>query len=298
LALDVINIQYSGEQDVVEGDPLEDMFTFCDSDPKKGVVFVDVVKFWPTYWAPHCMLENFKEALGKPKVDWAAASQPKAKTSEILEWLKQPNFFAEDFKMMDKHFKSNKDLFVAGRWAVVLNVVGQRYFAGPMSAFAAFPRKSILKPEEQPEEKEPEESPTGKRTKSQQLGAASGGAGLALMEEEEVVVPKKKKRKAKVVKEFVVTWDTKLETSHMSESHVTQAFGLMQTRSITTPDGIVVSAKSCIEPALGRLARAIDKEHVAELMRLYKKEQKQGELWLVRKQIRLICFFVMTCMCS
>ena len=109
---------------------------------------------------------------------------------------------------------------------------------------------------------------------------------------------KKKKRKAKVVKEFVVTWDTKLETSHMSESHVTQAFGLMQTRSITTPEGIQVSAKNCIQPALGRLARDIDKEHVAELMRLHKKEQKQGELWLERKQIRLICFFVMTCNCS
>ena len=216
----------------------------------------------------------------------------------LMDWLKQPNFFAEDFKMMDKHFKSNKDLFVAGRWAIVLNVVCQRYFAGPMLAFAAFPRKSLKQPEEQPEEKEPEESPTGKRTKSQQLGAASGGSGLALTEEEEVAVPKKKKRKAKVVKEFVVTWDTKLETSHMSESHVTQAFGLMQTRSITTPEGIVVSAKNCIQPALGRLARDIDKEHVAELMRLYKKEQKQGELWLERKQIRLICFFVMTCNCS
>ena len=109
MALDVDNIQYSGEQDVVEGDPLEDMFTFCDSDPKKGVVFVDVVKFWPTYWAPHNMLENFKVALAKPEETWAAASQPKAKTSEILEWFKQPNFFADDFKMMDKHFKSNKD---------------------------------------------------------------------------------------------------------------------------------------------------------------------------------------------
>ena len=124
---------------------MEDMFTFCDSDPKKACILVDVVKFWPTYWGPHSMLENFKQELGKPDKNWSAASAKSAKTSVILEWLKQPNFFAEDFRIMDKHFKSNKDLFVAGRWAIVLNVVCERYFGGPMAAFASFPRSSILK---------------------------------------------------------------------------------------------------------------------------------------------------------
>ena len=84
----------------------------------------------------------------------------------------------------------------------------------------------------------------------------------------------------------------------MSENHVYQAFGLMNTKSITSPEGIMVSAKNCIEPGLGRLARPLDKQHVNELVRLYKKEQKQGDLWLVREQIRLICFFVISCMCS
>ena len=296
MALDVDNIQYSGEQDVVEGDPLEDMFTFCDSDPKKGCVLVDVVKFWPTCWAPHSLLEDFNEPLAKPDMAWSAASAKATKTSVILEWLKQPNHFAEDFKIMDKHFRSKKDLFVAGRWAVVLNSVGGRYFGNPMACFERFPRQSILKSKEPEPEMEPEESPSGQRTKAQQLGAASV-ITLALPEEE-VVVPKKKKRKAKVVKEFEVTWDTKLEQSNMSENHVFQAFGLMNTKSITSPEGIMVSAKNCIEPALGRLARPLDKQHVNELVRLYKKEQKQGDWWLVRKQIRLICFFVISCMCS
>lgn len=81
----------------------------------------------------------------------------------------------------------------------------------------------------------------------------------------------------------------------MSDNHVSQAFALMNTKRITSAEGISVSAKNCIQPALERLARPLDKQHVKELVRLYKKEQKQGDWWLVQKQIRLICSFVISC---
>ena len=293
--MDVINIQFSGEQDTEETDKYHDMFTFCDGDPKKACILVDVVKFWPAYWAPHCMLENFTEPLSKPDMKWSAASQKKTNTGVIMEWLKQSNLFADDFKIMEKHFRSRKDLLVANRWAIVLNVVGGRYFKNPMICFSRFPRQPILQKNNEPEPEETE-SPQMQKTKGQQLGAASG-ISLNLLNQEEVVVPQKRKRKAKAVKEFEVTWETKLERANMSDSHVSQAFALMNTKRITSAEGISVSAKNCIQPALERLARPLDKQHVNELVRLYKKEQKQGDWWLVPEQIRLICLFVVSCIC-
>jgi hypothetical protein len=274
------------------------MYTFCDSDPKKGCILVDAVKFWPNYWAPHTMFENFDAALPQD-MKWSAGSERKTRTAEVLAWLKTPNLFGDE-KIRDKHFRSNEDMFVAARWAEVINAVGKRYFDGPIASFSKFPRQSIAQTNAPPPEPEPEEeSPLKKRSRYDQLGAAAGSFTMGLMveQEESGAVPNKKKRKARAVKEFDVTWETNLESSNMSANHVSQAFALMNTKRITPAEGITVTAKNCIEPALERLARPLDKLHVSFLQDLYKKEQGQGDLWVVWKQLRLSCSFVITSMC-
>ena len=294
-----MNIQYSGEEDTQEGDEFNDMYTFCDSDPKKGCILVDAVKFWPNYWAPHTMFEKFDAALPQD-MKWSAGSEKRSKIGEICNWLKTPNLFGENFQIKDKHFRSKEDMFMAARWAVVINAVGKRYFENPNASFSKFPRQSIAQTKAPAPQQEPEEeSPARKRSRLDQLGAASGSVTMGLLEEEEGgAVPNKKKRKARAVKEFEVTWDTKLESSNMTANHVSQAFALMNTRRITPAEGISVSAKSCIEPALPRLARPLEKTHVSHLQNLYIKEQHQGDLWVVWKQLRLSCSFVITWMCS
>ena len=293
-----MNIQFSSEEDTQEGDEFNDMYTFCDSDPKKGCILVDAVKFWPNYWAPHTMFENFDAALPQD-MKWSAESQKKCKISEICNWIKTQNLFGENFQIKDKHFRSKEDMFMAARWAVVINAVGKRYFDNPNASFSKFPRQSIAQTKAPaPQQSPDEESPLGKRSRSEHLGAASGVVSMGLLEEEEGgAVPNKKKRKARAVKEFEVTWDTKLESSNMTANHISQAFGLMNTKRITPAEGITVSAKNCIEPALPRLARQLDKLHVSYLQDLYKKEQGQGDLWVVWKQLRLSCSFVITSMC-
>ena len=294
-----MNIQFSGEENTQENDEFNDMYTFCDSDPKKGCILVDAVKFWPNYWAPHTMFENFDAALPQD-MKWSAESQKKCKISAIANWIKTPNMFGENFQIKDKHFRSKEDMFVGARWAVVINAVGKRYFDNPNASFSKFPRQSIAQTKAPaPQQSPDEESPLGKRSRSEHLGAALGVVNMGLLEEEEGgQVPNKKKRKARAVKEFEVTWDTKLESSNMTANHVSQAFALMNTRRITPAEGISVSAKSCIEPALSRLARPLEKTHVSYLQNLYIKEQHQGDLWVVWKQLRLSCSFVITWMCS
>ena len=188
-----MNIQYSGEENTQENDEFNDMYTFCDSDPKKGCILVDAVKFWPNYWAPHTMFENFDAALPQD-MKWSAGSERRTKTSEVLAWLKTPNLFGENFKIKDKHFRSKEDMFVAARWAAVINAVGKRYFDGPIASFSKFPRQSIAQTRAPPPEQEAEEeSPAKKRSRLDQLGAASGSVTMGLLEEEEGgAVPNKK----------------------------------------------------------------------------------------------------------
>ena len=149
---------------------------------------------------------------------WSAGSEKRFKISEICNWLKTPNLFGENFQIKDKHFRCKEDMFVASRWAAVINAAGKRYFNNPIASFSKFPRQSIAQTRAPAPQQEPEEeSPAKKRSRLDQLGAASTSVTMGLLEEEEGgQVPNKKKRKARAVKEFEVTWDTKLESSNIS----------------------------------------------------------------------------------
>ena len=280
MALEVLNFQYGGE-DVEEDHEYHDMLTYMDSDPHQSCILVNAVNFWAHYMGCYTLFLNFKEPYTTPDKAWTPQQEGKMKVGEAKDWLKTPDLFAKDFKIKDKHFRSKEDPLVAQKWSVVLNVIGQRYFELPMKVHERMPHGSVIGRINQmaDEEQQEKDSPQLKRTRGESLGAASAPSIVTESQEKEenqaIPEAKKQKKKPRTKKEFVVTLDSQLR-ANMPEENVKQAFEVMRKVQITSNEGIAVSAAKCIEPPTNRLARPLDKKHVAYLVNAYKKEGNQG----------------------